>query len=503
MTQEFMKSQMIRLHNMERTMLVLFGLLLLAAPATMRAQFTYTTNADGISLAITSYYGSDGAVSIPDAINGLPVTSIGNGAFFFDIGVTSVTIPSGITSIGNYAFLYCTSLTAVNFQGNPPDFVGSDVFYGDSATVYYSPCATGWGTHFGGLLALKATAEDQFDYATNAGAITITGYFGACDSVIIPSTINDLPVTSIGDDAFFHDTSLTNVTIPDSVTSIGSSAFYDCVSLASIAIPGGVSNIGDYAFDSCVSLPCVTIPSGVSSIGYDAFFLCDSLTAITVDAQNPFFSSLNGVLFDKNQTTLVQYPCGLVGSYTIPSSVTSIEGSAFFGCFRLTSVTIPRSITSILETTFSSCGNLTNVMILGNVTNIGGGAFVDCPKLTSVYFHGNAPTVGEYTFNLDNIVRVYYLTGTTGWTSRFGLVPSLLWNPMIQTSDGSFGVRSNQFGFNITGTANIPIAVEACANLASPVWTPLQALKLTNGSFYFSDPQWTNFPVRFYRISSP
>jgi len=183
--------------------------------------------------------------------------------------------------------------------------------------------------------------------------------------------------------------------------------------------------------------------------------------------------------------------------------VTSIEGSAFFGCFRLTSVTIPRSITSILETTFSSCGNLTNVMILGNVTNIGGGAFVDCPKLTSVYFHGNAPTVGEYTFNLDNIVRVYYLTGTTGWTSRFGLVPSLLWNPMIQTSDGSFGVRSNQFGFNITGTANIPIAVEACANLASPVWTPLQALKLTNGSFYFSDPQWTNFPVRFYRISSP
>jgi hypothetical protein len=72
-----------------------------------------------------------------------------------------------------------------------------------------------------------------------------------------------------------------------------------------------------------------------------------------------------------------------------------------------------------------------------------------------------------------------------------------------QTSDGSFGVRTNQFGFNVTGTTNIPIVIEACADLASPVWVSLQSRTLTNGSVYYCDPQWTNFPARFYRFRSP
>ena len=79
----------------------------------------------------------------------------------------------------------------------------------------------------------------------------------------------------------------------------------------------------------------------------------------------------------------------------------------------------------------------------------------------------------------------------------------MLWNPLIEASGAGFGVRSNRFGFNITGTTNIPIMVEACANLASPVWTALTNANLTNGLFYFSDPQWTNYPARYYRISSP
>ena len=79
----------------------------------------------------------------------------------------------------------------------------------------------------------------------------------------------------------------------------------------------------------------------------------------------------------------------------------------------------------------------------------------------------------------------------------------MLWNPQAQTTGGSFGVQTNQFGFNITGTANIPIVLEASADLASPVWTPLLNCTLTNGSFYFSDPDWANYPGRFYRFRSP
>jgi hypothetical protein len=77
-----------------------------------------------------------------------------------------------------------------------------------------------------------------------------------------------------------------------------------------------------------------------------------------------------------------------------------------------------------------------------------------------------------------------------------------LWNPQGQTTDGSFGVQSNQFGFNLTGTANLPVVVEACTNLGG-VWTPLFTGYVTNGSIYFSDPHWTNYPSRFYRVRSP
>jgi hypothetical protein len=79
----------------------------------------------------------------------------------------------------------------------------------------------------------------------------------------------------------------------------------------------------------------------------------------------------------------------------------------------------------------------------------------------------------------------------------------MLWNPRAQTSDGSIGVRSNRFGFNIAGTADIPLVVEASTNVAAQSWVPLQSCTLTNGLVYFSDPQWTNFPGRFYRIRSP
>ena len=98
-------------------------------------------------------------------------------------------------------------------------------------------------------------------------------------------------------------------------------------------------------------------------------------------------------------------------------------------------------------------------------------------------------------------MTVYYLPGTTGWSSTLSAgLPAVLWNPLIQAGDASFGVQNNQFGFNITGTTNLTIVVEACTNLASPVWTPLQTITLTNGSFYFSEPQRTNTPAAYYRI---
>ncbi len=155
------------------------------------------------------------------------------------------------------------------------------------------------------------------------------------------------------------------------------------------------------------------------------------------------------------------------------------------------------------------CTNLTNVVISG-VSEVGPYAFANCPTLTSVFFQGNAPAeanVGSEEFTFDPSVTVYYLPWTTGWRTNWyyysSAVPTILWNPTIQTGDGRFGLQGNRFGFNVTCTANIPVTVDACMSLSSPNWTSMQAVTLSNGLYYFSDPAWTNCMGRFYRISSP
>ena len=168
------------------------------------------------------------------------------------------------------------------------------------------------------LFALPAAMQaEDFQYTTNNGTVTITGYTGAGGDVIIPSTIAGLPVTSIGSSAFFLGTSITSVTIPDSVMSIGDSAFSACHSLTNVTIPNSVATIGAGAFSFCSRLTRVTIGNSVTSIGIGAFGL-SGLNEITVDALNSVYSSVEGVLFNKSQTTLIQYPGGKGGGYTIP-----------------------------------------------------------------------------------------------------------------------------------------------------------------------------------------
>ena len=158
-----------------------------------------------------------------------------------------------------------------------------------------------------------------------------------------------------------------------------------------------VTSIGEYAFDGCSGLTSVTIPQSVINIEDGPFIACINLKTINVDADNPNYCSMDGVLFNKDKTQLIQYPGGKQGAYSIPNSVTSINDFSF-PYSVLTSIDIPNSVTSIGESTFYGCKNLTSVTIPNSVTSIGDNAFTACINLTSVVIGNGVKEIREGTF---------------------------------------------------------------------------------------------------------
>ena len=128
-------------------------------------------------------------------------------------------------------------------------------------------------------------------------------------------------------------------------------------------------------------------------------------------------------------------------------------------------------------------------------------SFASCPSLTSVYFQGNAPGADPSAFSGDAYATVYYLPGTSGWGPFFANRPTALWNPQLQPQ--SYGIRTNQFGFSITGSSNLVVVVEASTNLLNPNWYPVQTNTLNGGLALFHRPPWTNYGTRFYRLGMP
>jgi len=233
---------------------VLLGLLLLAAPAAVQAQFKYSVNANN-TITITGYSvagGPVGSLTIPSNISGLTVTSIGAAAFENCASLTSVTIPDSVTSIADYAFFNCYSLASLTIPGSVTS-IGGDAFAFDSGLTSVT-IADG----------VTSIGEQAFmDDSALTGSLTIPG-----------------SVTNIGADAFNDCFFLTNVTMGNGVLSIGEDAFYSCASLTSLTIPGSVTSIGEEAFDGCSGLTSVTIGSSVTNIGDFAFVNCTSLTSV-------------------------------------------------------------------------------------------------------------------------------------------------------------------------------------------------------------------------------
>jgi hypothetical protein len=204
--------------------------------------------------------------------------------------------------------------------------------------------------------------------------------------VVLPET-----VTSIGVEAFYKDTSLKNITLPSSLESIGNDAFYKDTSLENITLPSNsnLESIGDYAFYNTslvnITLPSnlksiggcafaytnltsVSIPASVTNIGNFAFSSCTQLTSITVDEGNSYYKSVDGVLYDAELKTIVEYPAAKVATtFSIPESVIYVAGGAFRKCVNLASITVPGNVVSVGYSAFEGCSSLEKVIFKGEI----------------------------------------------------------------------------------------------------------------------------------------
>ena len=352
------------------------------AGAETYGNFEYSVRDDG-TVEITGYSGSVEKVDIPEKIDGKSVTRIGDEAFGFCRNLTSITIPDSVTVIGRSAFFYCENLFNLTI-GDDVTYIGSSAFSGcrslTDITIPNGVDEIGWYA-FDGCVSLK-----------NVNVKSGNNRYTSVNGILFNKDKTKLVLYPAGKTDKIYN-------IPESVTNIGRYAFDSCVSLTNVTIPNNMDTIGNYAFSDCANLTDIIIPDSVTLIGSFAFEGCTSLTEIKVATKNANYVSINGVLYNKNKTTLMCYPAGKKDkNYSILDSVTEIDGCAFKGCTSLYAVTIPNGVTCINIETFMNCTSLTSITIPSSVTSIGGNAFEGCASLTSITIPDSVTSIGCNAF---------------------------------------------------------------------------------------------------------
>ena len=416
------------------------------------------------------------------------------------------TVPSGVTTIGDYAFRYCDGLTSVTIS-NSVTVIGNYAFYNcDGLTTVAIPK---------GVATIGSSA---FESCTGLTAVTIPNSvtaiggsaFSNCDgltSVAIPSS-----VTEIGSSAFEGCTGLTSVTIPNSVTDIGAGAFSDCTGLTSVTINGNAivdwyafNNCSalttltvngnpvflGWAFDGCTALTTLKLGSGATEV--DSYLLnMDTLTTITVDSGNSTYSVKNGVLLSKDGKTLVKCPRGKTGTFTVPSGVTTIGDYAFRYCDGLTSVTISNSVTVIGDYAFDDCSGLTSVTVPNSVTGLGSYAFRDCTALESVSLPNSITAINSYTFEGCTALKSVTIPNSVTTIGRYAFEECTgLTSVTIPNSVSTISVYAFR---DCTGlkTLSIGSGVRDMGNYAFSGCTGLTTLRLADGVYEIGSDAFQN-----------
>lgn len=443
--------------------------------------------------------GIQGSYTIPYS-----VTNISGSAFQGRHSLSSVTIPDSVTTIGTCAFFDCTSLTDVYYEGTNAQWgaisIGEE--NGDliNATLHISP------------LTFTLNSDGQSYSVTDCST-------SASGELVIPSTHNGRPVTSIEESAFYDCDNLVSITIPCGVTSIGKMAFENCNNLISVTIPNSVISIETGAFAYCYNLESITIPASTTHIGSSVFHCCYELSGIWVDTENAYYSSdSQGVLFDKRKENLLEAPGDLRGKYTVPDGVVKIHSGAFYSC-GITGIEIPASITSIGGAAFEWCSLLksvyitdlaawcrinffdtpfryanklyldgslvTELIIPEGVAEISSNAFYNCSNLTSVTIPDGVTSIGKSAFYGCTGIKNVCVADPSAWCKiNFGDTYS---NPMYyggQLVILNLDINSTTEIVLAQGVSRIPDGVfRGYSNLIS-ITIPESVTSIGNYAFY-------------------
>jgi len=371
-------------------------------------------------------YNTTGDITIPSSLGGYPVTKIGP-SVFSGSGITSVVMPDSIRIIDECVFSGCSALTNVTFSACITSIGSSAFSFCDSLQTIVIPETVQDIGHSAfssckGLQSAKVLAR--------VSQISDSLFSGCAELALV-----ELPdtVTCIGYGAFGMCEKLASIRLPSGLKHIQLNAFNDC-GLSSVELPDGLEVLEDYAFNYCTNLSSIIIPASVEDIGYGVFGCCNKLTAISVDESNPYYCSMDGVLFNEDGTELVEYPSGKGGAYSISANVTTVGGAAFVSCVGLTEVRIPASVTNVEDACFGTCEDLKAIVVAPanpsyssvdgvlfnkdqtiliacpggktgdyeiptTVTRIGEWAFASCGRLTSITIPTNVAMIGEGAFD--------------------------------------------------------------------------------------------------------
>lgn len=277
---------------------------------------------------------------------------------------------------------------------------------------------------------LPETNEYKCEFDTKNKTVSIVGYEGSSEKIVIPEKFGKYTVTEIGRNAFSKNYELSKITIPDTVTSIGDRAFELCIGLKEIELPPELKSIGNAAFSNCRSLRKISIPEAVEKIGLSVFTGCTSLEKIEVDENNSnYVSDRYGALLDKNQTTVIQYPTGSQRTkYEMPNTVTTIESYAFEKSKNLEEVTFSENLKTIKSYAFQASGirsaefsnrleqignfafnesKLSSITLGNSVKNIGDSAFAWCTSLTEIEIPSTTDVIGVSAFFMCTSIEKY------------------------------------------------------------------------------------------------